>query len=114
MGRGRTLGLPACAARCCVACTLYARACACLRASLIQVKSFLPSWRSLLSCVLLHFFHLHKYAPLATLGWARFVFQSDGQFKKTACNDLLKKKNPGFKFTSMQDGLKAVSLPPLP
>lgn len=35
--------------------------------------------------------------------------QSDGQFKKTACNELLKKKNPDFKFTSMQDGLKAVS-----
>eukprot|EP00752_Nemacystus_decipiens_P016497 g14747.t1 len=33
--------------------------------------------------------------------------KSDGQFKKTACNDLLKKKNPDFKFTSMQDGLKA-------
>ncbi|CAN0459805.1 unnamed protein product, partial [Laminaria digitata] len=31
---------------------------------------------------------------------------SDGQFKKTACNDLLKKKNPDFKFTPMKDGLK--------
>ncbi|CAM9217442.1 unnamed protein product [Sphacelaria rigidula] len=33
--------------------------------------------------------------------------KSDGQFKKTACNDLLKKENPDFKFTSMQDGIKA-------
>lgn len=37
--------------------------------------------------------------------------QSDGQFKKTACNDLLKKKNPDFKFTPMQEGIKAVSPP---
>lgn len=37
--------------------------------------------------------------------------QSDGQFKKTACNDLLKSKNPDFKFTPMQDGIKQVSAP---
>lgn len=37
------------------------------------------------------------------------VNQSDGQFKKTACNDLLKKMNPDVKFTPIQDGLKAVS-----
>lgn len=35
--------------------------------------------------------------------------QSDGQYKKTACNDKLRKLNPEFKFTSMQEGLKAVS-----
>lgn len=33
--------------------------------------------------------------------------KSDGQFKKTACNDKLKKLNPGFKFTPIKDGIKA-------
>jgi len=32
--------------------------------------------------------------------------KSDGQFKKTACNDKLKKLRPDFKFTPMAAGLK--------
>lgn len=42
------------------------------------------------------------------VGNVDILLQSDGQFKKTACNDLLKKKNPDFKFTPMQEGLKQV------
>ena len=33
--------------------------------------------------------------------------KSDGQFKKTACNDKLVSLYPDFKFTPIQDGLKA-------
>jgi GDP-L-fucose synthase len=33
--------------------------------------------------------------------------KSDGQYKKTACNDKLKKLYPDFAFTSMRDGVQA-------
>jgi len=33
--------------------------------------------------------------------------KSDGQFKKTACNDKLRKLLPEFQFTSMKDGIQA-------
>lgn len=32
--------------------------------------------------------------------------KSDGQFKKTACNDKLRKLNPDFKFTPIREGIK--------
>ncbi len=32
--------------------------------------------------------------------------KSDGQFKKTACNDKLRALRPDFKFTPMEQGVK--------
>ena len=34
--------------------------------------------------------------------------KSDGQFKKTACNDKLAALRPDFKFIPMQEGIKQV------
>lgn len=51
----------------------------------------------------------HMVADATGLPRERVVFdttKSDGQFKKTACNDKLRKLRPDFKFKSIQEGIK--------
>merc|ERR1719198_1410441 len=51
----------------------------------------------------------HMVADATGLPRERVVFdttKSEGQFKKTACNDKLRKLRPDFKFKSIQEGIK--------
>ena len=52
---------------------------------------------------------LLQVADAAGLKKSQVVFdtdKSDGQFKKTACNDKLMKLRPDYKFKPMQQGVK--------